>query len=309
MSDPFSIVYYDRKSERLMNESVYGAGFLYWSYNNRLGRLATDLIFRQKWSSQIYGWFHKQAVSRWKIKRFVKNMKVSLDESVRPIGDFKCFNDFFIREIDLSKRSVNLDPLVCIAPVDGKVLAFTGVEPETTFRIKRSLFNLRKFLCNDSLTKRFTNGSMVVCRLCLTDYHHFHFPTSGIPGPAVAIQGKYYAGGPYGVRRLVPFYTQNYRMVTPFESDHFGQMAMIEIGAFTVGSIQQKYQPGVAVGKGFRKGYFELGGSTVVLLFQEDMIKLDEDLLAHSQNGIETYVHLGESIGRALQSCFQANGG
>ena len=292
-----------------MNESVYGAGFLYWSYNTRLGRLSTDLIFRQKWSSQIYGWFHKQPVSRWKIKGFVRNMKVSLDESVRPIGDFKSFNDFFIRQIDLSKRPMDPDPLVCVAPVDGKVLVLTGIKPETIFRIKRSPFNLRKFLCDDSLTERFTNGSMVVCRLCLTDYHHFHFPTSGMPGPAVAIRGKYYAGGPYGVNRLVPFYTQNYRMVTVFKSDHFGQMAMIEIGAFTVSSIRQKYQPGVAIGKGSIKGYFELGGSTVVLLFQEDMIEFDEDLLLQSRNGIETYVRLGESIGRALQSCFQPSGG
>jgi phosphatidylserine decarboxylase len=234
-------------------------------------------------------------------------MKVNLDELVRPLGDFKSFNDFFIREIDLSKRPMDPDPLVCIAPVDGMVLAFKGIEPETTFRIKRRPFDLRQFLCDDSLAKRFTNGSMVVCRLCLTDYHHFHFPTSGIPGPAMAIQGKCYAGGPYSLRRLVPFYTENYRMITLFESDHFGQMAIIEIGAFTVSSIQQKYQAGVAVVKGSRKGNFELGGSTVVLLFQQDMIELDEDLLVHSRNEIETYVHLGESIGRVLQPSLQAN--
>ena len=140
---------------------------------------------------------------------------------------------------------------------------------------------------------------MIISRLYLTDYHHFHFPDSGTPGIAVSYPGKYYAVSPYSLRRLVPFYAENHRMLTLFDSDHFGQIAMVEIGAFTVGSIQQRYRPGLHVGKAAHKGYFELGGSTVVLLFQKGAIDLDEDLCDHTRNGIETYVRLGDSIGRA----------
>lgn len=88
-------------------------------------------------------------------------------------------------------------------------------------------------------------------------------------------------------------------MLTLFDSDHFGQIAMVEIGAFTVGSIQQLFNQGVRVPKGARKGFFELGGSTVVLLFQRGAIRLDEDLCARTEEDIETFVRLGESIGRA----------
>ncbi|MDH3216236.1 MAG: phosphatidylserine decarboxylase, partial [Candidatus Krumholzibacteria bacterium] len=135
-------------------------------------------------------------------------------------------------------------------------------------------------------------------RLYLSDYHHFHFADSGIPGEAVSIPGKYYAVSPYARRALVPFYTENHRMVTTFDSDHFGRMILVEIGAFTVGSIQQHYQPGMRVAKGARKGVFELGGSTVVLLFPPGAITFDGDLLAHTKDEIETYVQLGDSIGR-----------
>jgi phosphatidylserine decarboxylase len=227
---------------------------------------------------------------------------VDLGLLTRPLEDYKSFNDFFTRQIDLSKRPVNTDPEVCIAPTDGKVLAYPLLEPDTTFRIKRSFFNLRRFLCNHALAEQFAGGSMIISRLCMADYHHFHFPDSGVPHRAVAVPGRYHAGGPYALSTLIPFYTENYRMITLFDSDHFGQMAMVEIGAMTVGSIRQRYRPSEHLAKGAPKGYFELGGSTVALLFQRGTIKLDDDLCANTQNEIETYVHFGDSIGKATSS-------
>jgi phosphatidylserine decarboxylase len=86
-------------------------------------------------------------------------------------------------------------------------------------------------------------------------------------------------------------------MMSLFDSDHFGQMLIVEIGALTVGSIQQRFLPDVRVIRGERKGYFELGGSTVVMLFQKGMIDLDEDLRTNTRKDIETSVRFGDSIG------------
>ena len=49
--------------------------------------------------------------------------------------------------------------------------------------------------------------------------------------------------------------------------------------------------------KGSEKGYFEQGGSTIVLFFEKDMINVDPDILEMSGNGIETKVRMGERIG------------
>ena len=76
---------------------------------------------------------------------------------------------------------------------------------------------------------------------------------------------------------------------------------MLEVGAFTVGSIQQRFRPGVRVRKGDHKGVFELGGSVVVLLFEQGAIQLDQDLRDNTRSGLETFVRLGESIGRAAR--------
>jgi phosphatidylserine decarboxylase len=90
-------------------------------------------------------------------------------------------------------------------------------------------------------------------------------------------------------------------MLTPFESDHFGSMALVEIGALTVGSIRQSFRAGVPVAKGARKGFFELGGSTVVLLFRRGAIELDAALLDMTASGIETRLAMGSAIGRAAR--------
>jgi phosphatidylserine decarboxylase len=228
-------------------------------------------------------------------------MGIDMGESTRSLDEFESFADFFTREIDVGRRPVCSDPLACIAPVDGKVLAFQTVDPETTFPIKRSLFSLSGLLRDPDLTTRFAHGSMVICRLGLADYHHIHFPDSGRPGRAVTIPGRLEAGGPYSLRSLVPFYAENHRMLTPFEADHFGNMVLVEIGALTVGSIRQAFRAGVPVARGAHKGCFELGGSTVVLLFGRGCIELDATLLARTAGGIETRLPMGSPVGRATR--------
>ncbi len=307
MKERFQLFYHDRLTGTLVAEPVYAETFLYWSYNTALGRRMTDLFFRQKFISRLYGWLHKQGWSKRKIKPFVEAMQISPDEILRPLEDFTDFNDFFKRAIDLSKRPLKQDPGVCIAPSDGKLLAYPSVPSNQSFPIKRANFTLREFLQDNSLADRYANGSMVISRLSLRDYHHVHFPDSGVPGKAVAIDGKYYAGGPYSLRTLVPFYTENRRMLTSFDSDHFGQIAIVEVGAFTVGSIQQRYEAGRRIAKGAHKGWFELGGSTVVLLFEKGSIRLDEDLCKLTQAGIETFVRLGDSIGASENDRHDAN--
>jgi len=295
-----ALTYRDRASGGLRHETVCAQGFLNWAYNTRSGRLVTDLVLRHRWVSRLYGWLHKRRFSRRRIPSFVRQMGVNTDEMLRPVDAYTSFNDFFTRAIDLDKRPVHGDPGVCAAPADGRVLAYPRIEAGQRFRIKRSLFELGEFLGSDALAAQYDGGAMCITRLYLSDYHRFHFPDSGIPEPAVSISGHYYAVSPYSLRRLVPVYAQNHRVLTRLHSDHFGPVMMVEVGAFTVGSIRQSYHPGKRVAKGELKGLFEVGGSTVVLLFEKGAIALDDDLCASTAEEIETYVQLGTSLGRAM---------
>jgi phosphatidylserine decarboxylase len=298
MSKVFAISYVDRTTSQVRHETVYAGGFLRWLYNTLVGRLASYLIFRHAAASRLYGWWTRLRWSRRQIDVVVQAGNVNQTEYREPSGTFDTFNAFFTRKIDLSQRPVVAADRAGVAPVDGKVLVFRRVSSDETFQIKRHTFNLREFLCDDRLADSFSGGSMIVCRLSLADYHHFHFCDSGWPGRPKVIEGSLHAGGPYCLRSYLPYYAENRRVLTHFLSDHFGLMLIVEVGALTVGSIVQEYCPGQRVIKGTRKGHFELGGSTVVLLFRPDRIAIDRDLLANSSAGLETYVRMGESLGR-----------
>jgi phosphatidylserine decarboxylase len=66
-----------------------------------------------------------------------------------------------------------------------------------------------------------------------------------------------------------------------------------------VGKIVNHHQA-ASVKRGQEKGYFQFGGSTVVLLLKKDTLKMDADILENSASGIETVVRFGEKIGEKL---------
>ena len=69
----------------------------------------------------------------------------------------------------------------------------------------------------------------------------------------------------------------------------------LEIGAFGVGSIIQDTGPGKHL-KQSEKGCFKFGGSTVILIFENDRLKWNADLLQNTANGYETLIRLGETL-------------
>jgi phosphatidylserine decarboxylase len=85
--------------------------------------------------------------------------------------------------------------------------------------------------------------------------------------------------------------------VTLIDSPQFGPVAMIEVGATNVGSIQQSFVPGRAVAKGDEKGLFAFGGSCVITVFARGRIRFDADVVEQSANHLETYAKMGDRLG------------
>jgi phosphatidylserine decarboxylase len=294
---PAPLVFMDRASGEMRCEPVYARGFLDWLYNSRSGSIISVLLTRSRHASRLYGRLQGLAWSRRRIGSFVERMGIDLTGCVQPLEGFGSFAEFFTRELQPWARPVAGGGGVLAAPADGRLLTYTDVASETEFPIKRGRFRLVDLLRDPDLAARFDGGSLAVVRLGLADYHHVHFPDSGVGSEPRSIPGRYDAGGPYARHRLVPFYGENHRMVTPFVSDHFGPMALVEVGAFTVGSIRQCFEPGRRVRKGERKAFFALGGSTVVLAFEPGAVRFDADLQRWSGRGVEVHVRAGERLG------------
>ena len=72
----------------------------------------------------------------------------------------------------------------------------------------------------------------------------------------------------------------------------------MEVGALFVGKItNHNPEKGITVNVGEEKGYFEFGGSTIVLLTQKDKVKIDDDLIRNTKEGFETRLLQGARLG------------
>lgn len=290
------IVSIDRRSGGRIVEPVYAGEFLHWAHQSRLGVWLTCVLLSRPVVSRLYGWWHLLPWTRRKIRPFARALSIDFGISILPAEKFANFSEFFTREIDLTRRPVAERREVCVSPVDGRVGAYPNLAPGEPFQIKGRALDLRTFLRCEADAKTVEGGAMLVFRLHLADYHHFHFPISCCPSASREIRGRSYMVSPHVTRWMPDIYAENRRTVTRLDTDEFGQVLMVEVGGFTTSSLTQVFNPMAQAAKGARKGFFGLGGSTVVLLFQPGMVKLDDDLIDKTRAGYETIVKLGERV-------------
>lgn len=147
----------------------------------------------------------------------------------------------------------------------------------------------------------FDGGSIVIARLAPQDYHRYHSPVTGTLQDFKSIDGGYYTVNPIAVNKPFDVFCENKRVVTTIETEHFGQVCFVAIGATMVGSINMTKKPYDALHKGEELGYFAFGGSTCITLFRVGTITFDDDLIINSSKPIETLVQVGEQIGQVIR--------
>ena len=91
-------------------------------------------------------------------------------------------------------------------------------------------------------------------------------------------------------------YKENQREYCIIETHDEDYVLQMEIGALTAGKIHNL--PIDIVEKAREKGYFSLGGSTIIVAYAKDTISLDQDIEKYSGENIETLVELGERLGK-----------
>lgn len=240
---------------------------------------------------RIMGAFLRSPLSKFFIKGFVK--KNNIDMSAFAGVKFKSFNDFFTRKDN--SRKPELSPETLISPCDSALSVF-NIEENSTFKIKGFDYTLKDFFETDEFDKTFSGGNALIFRLAATDYHRYCYIDSGSLEKNHFLKGKLYSVQPVCCRTF-KVYTKNRRSWTILHTQNFGDVAQVEVGAFSVGGIKNHHE-NYSFSKGEEKGYFDLHGSTIVMLFRKNTIKLDEEILAQTANGKETIVKYGQPIGK-----------
>lgn len=290
------IKYIERSSGEEKTEQVMGEFWLHWLYSNPIGKLSLYGIVKRKFVSEWYGNRMDNPESAEKITDFVKDYNINIDETKKQ--DFTSFNDFFTRELKPDARKIDTNKNILISPADGKIFAYNNISKQD-FIVKGYKFNLQQFLNDTNLAKKYENGSLVIVRLCPTDYHRFHFPVDGTVSATQKIEGPLFSVSPIALREKIEIICRNKREYTVIETQKFGNIIFAEVGATMVGSIIQTYE-NKQIRKAQEKGYFKFGGSTIVLIFENGKINIDRDLLDNTTKQLETEVKMGERIAHSI---------
>lgn len=155
-------------------------------------------------------------------------------------------------------------------------------------------YDVRALLGGDPRAALFAGGDCLVFRLCVDDYHRYHYIDDGEKGENVFIPGRLHTVRPIALEHTNVF-IQNCREYTLMQTRHFGTVAQIEVGALLVGRVCNHDGAG-AFTRGAEKGCFYYGGSTVVLLLQKGRATVDERFFAATRRGEETRVLLGQRL-------------
>lgn len=281
----------DRISGKKCQELIFGEKFLRFMYGPCWWQKGVcRLISRSPFFSKLYGAWQRTRFSKKQILPFLQKYRINTQEFAT--HNFASFDDFFTRKLKPEARPIASSS--AIIPADGRYLFFPHINADQSFVVKEQVFNLSALLKSESLANRYLGGTMIIARLCPVDYHRFHFPIDCIAGKTHLIKGPLYSVSPLALDHKLSILWENKRTLCTLNSDRYGQVLFLEVGATNVGTIHQTYTPERFYPKGSEKGFFSFGGSTLILLFEKGKIQLASDLINH--DGLEIYCQMGQSL-------------
>ena len=265
-------------------------GALHFLYNTVVGRFILKLL-TARWLSKLCGAFLSCRLSKPLIKSFVNNNGIDLKDYKS--DNFTCFNDCFCREIKPELRPKDKEKINLISPCDGLLSAYK-ITDDTVLPIKQSHYTISELLGGDEICKKYKDGICLVFRLCVDHYHRYCYVDYLKIAKKRFIKGRLHTVRPIALERY-PVFVQNCREYTVMETENFGTVTQIEVGAMLVGKIKNHHSEGEFL-KGEEKGMFLYGGSTIVLLLECGVTTIKPEYFAATENETETPVKMGENL-------------
>ncbi len=279
------IIELETKQDRLLNKL----------YTTRFGRrIAKMLAVRAV--SNFGAFFLNLKISKIFIKSFIK--KNNIDMSQYENVEYKSYNDFFTRKIKPDARAINQDQSVIISPCDGK-LTLIEINDDTVFYIKNGEYTSEMLLKDKALAEEFKGGWCFVFRLTVDDYHRYSYPCDGKKERDIFIPGVLHTVNPVAAENML-IYKENCRTYAVLNTEKFGRIVQMEVGALMVGKITNHHKGEYSFKKGEEKGFFEFGGSTIILLIKKDKIEISPDILNNTGDDSELLIKMGEEIGKTV---------
>ncbi len=288
---------FNRYSGQMESEKVYGEGAVRWLYESAAGKIFGPLVVAPI-TSKLYGWLQGTNWSAGKVNPFIKNFDIKIDDFILQQENsetpYKSFNDFFIRPFKAGKRPfVQGERMGAFA--EARYYGYEALGDDETIPVKGNFLSGPAVVNSPKWSETFAGGPCLLARLCPVDYHRYHYPDNGRVLDHYRIRGQLHSVNPLALQKKQDIFIQNERVVTILETENFGKLAYVEVGAVCVGKIVQSGSL-ENFNRGEEKGYFLFGGSTVIVFGEPGKWKPSADILKATKAGHEVYIHLGDEV-------------
>lgn len=263
-------------------------------YGSAAGRALLKILTAPALSAAV-GAFMDSPLSKPLIKRFVRTNNIDTSQYI--MNGIRSYNDFFTRKIKPETRPVDITPSHLISPCDSKLSAYK-ISEKSVFKIKDSYYRISDLLKCRKLAEKYKGGWCLIFRLEVGDYHRYCYIDNGSKGGNRYIHGELHTVNPIALEHY-NIYKRNCREYTVLHTENFGDVTQIEVGAMLVGKIANHHKAH-CFRRGEEKGMFLFGGSTVVLLIENERAVIDSDIISNTASGFETVVKYGEKIGTRI---------
>ena len=234
----------------------------------------------------------KESFNRTILETFIKfSPKYRVQDSMVngvPNGNWDTFNKFFSRELNPGLGPIDSpnDNSVVTTPADCTFRKQYAINkhseiPEIIIKQTHRFGNINLLLKGSQYSNSFANGTFVHYFLGPYSYHRFHTPVSGLIKECYPVQGLTFLEVNISDKQFnAPDNAENgYQFsqargiitidTTNSPDGDMGIVAVVPIGMCQVSSVHMTAAPNTYANKGDEFGYFQFGGSDIILLFQE----------------------------------------
>jgi phosphatidylserine decarboxylase precursor len=252
--------------------------------------------------SKEIGAFMDSPASAASLDTFRTSPTYNIEDYIEPQGGWKTFNEFFSRNVKPGRRHIAAigDNSVLTCPADFVFEELYPVSADSTVTTKGLKWRIAQLLDDSLYKERFADGMWLHGFLDVNDYHRVHTPVSGTVLEARTIVGRNYmqvfatslpgpdamsngapqtnigsdtTGAVLSVRNETGYQFCQARGLIVLDTGA-GLVAVLPVGMAMVSSVILTAEVGAKLHKGEELGYFQFGGSDVVLIF-EDRLKVD----------------------------------
>jgi len=270
-----------------MNDSL----IIIFLYKTVVGRTILKFLVNPN-VSRASAWFLSSSFSRWLVPIFVRKNNIDMTYYHMPEGGYKSFNDFFTRRMD--EKYIWFKDGELVSPCDG-LLTVSDINDDSEFYIKHTQYSLSELLNNEELANEYKGGTAYIFRLTPSHYHRYIWTSTGYIKRREHIDGILHSVQPICHEKSKVF-IHNTREYSLINTSSVGNVIQMEIGALLVGKISNHDMKwGNMVCAGQEKGFFEYGGSSIVVLTDKRM-DLSEEIKYRYKIGNEIPVVIGEKL-------------